>query len=309
MTRTLRRRALPSCQSLQAFEAAARHLSFSRASDELHLTQGAISQQVKMLEERLGAQLFTRRPRSIGLTAAGHFLYQPIRSLLQQMEDIVDSVPELADDELVVYAPPCMGSKWLMPRIKEFSQRHAKIRLRLSIGAKPVEIPSKVKHVSITIGPDGSGKDTRRDFLRNDSIFPVCSPRLLPSGSRLSDISDLKRFELLEVSDPDGNGSGSDWLSWLSLCGEEMRPQKPMLRFGDSLLAIQAAIAGSGIALARGLAAEPDLLSGSLVKPLNVEVNSEHAYYFVYSRDLEGCDEVACFREWLFEVVGPPARV
>lgn len=255
-----------------------------------------------MLENRLRVQLFFRSARSVGLTAAGHFLYQPIRNLLSEMEQIVDSVQELAnDDELVVYAPPSIGTKWLMPRIRQFRQRHSNIHLHLNMGANPPETTSNIKSVSITIGPDRD-KNARQDFLQGDSIFPVCSPNLLPSAG-LQHVSDLRGFELLEVSGTDGKGRGSNWLSWLSLCGDEARVRKPMLRFGDSLLAIQAAVAGSGIALARGWVAGPDLLSGSLVRPLNVEVSSEDAYYLVYPRNLEGCEQVVCFREWLFEAV------
>jgi LysR family transcriptional regulator, glycine cleavage system transcriptional activator len=291
---------------MQAFEAAARHLSFTRAADELHLTQAAISHQVKMLEKRLRVRLFSRSARTLGLTPAGHFLYQPIRSLLSQMEHMVDSVHELAEDELVVYAPPCIGAKWLMPRIKEFRRRHSNIHLRLNIGDSPPEMMSKVRSVSIAIGPDKRDNNTRQEFLQNDSIFPVCSPKLIPAEG-LQHVSDLKRFELLEVSaSRHYQANRSDWLSWLSMHGEEARFRTPALRFGDSLLAIQAAIAGSGIALARGWVAEPDLLSGSLVKPLDMEVSAEEAYYLVYPRDLDSCEQVICFREWLFEAAGSP---
>ncbi|WP_456720482.1 LysR substrate-binding domain-containing protein [Bradyrhizobium sp. USDA 4350] len=291
---------------MQAFEAAARHLSFTRAADELHLTQAAISHQVRVLERRLRVQLFSRSARTVALTATGHILYQPIRSVLFQMEHMIDSVHGLADDELVVYAPPCIGAKWLMPRIKEFSRRHSNIHLRLNIGAGPPEMTGKVRSVSIAIGADKRDNNTRQEFLQNDSIFPVCSPNLLPAEG-LRRVSDLKRFELLEVSaSGHGQASRSDWLSWLSTCGEEARLRKPTLCFGDSLLAIQAAVAGSGIALARGWVAEPDLLSGSLVKALNMEVSADEAYYLVCPRDLDNCEQVARFREWLFEAVGAP---
>ncbi|MGL3104086.1 LysR family transcriptional regulator [Bradyrhizobium sp. BR 1432] len=165
---------------MQAFEAAARHLSFTRAADELHLTQAAISHQVKMLEKRLRVQLFSRNARTVALTATGNSLYQPIRSLLSQMEHMVDTVHGLAEDELVVYAPPCIGAKWLMPRIKEFSRRHSNIHLRLNIGAGPPEMTGKVRSVSIAIGTGKRDNNTRQEFLENNSIFPVMQPNLLP---------------------------------------------------------------------------------------------------------------------------------
>jgi LysR family glycine cleavage system transcriptional activator len=162
---------------------------------------------------------------------------------------------------------------------------------------------SREKRISISIGEDTRSKNTRQEYLQSDSIFPVCSPTLLPSGSSLRHLDDLRMFELLDVSASPSDGAASDWTSWLSSCGEGGGVRKRTLRFGSSLLALQAAIAGTGVALARGWVAEPDLLAGSLVKPIDVEVSSEDPYYVVYHKGLENCEEVLCFREWLFDTV------
>jgi LysR family glycine cleavage system transcriptional activator len=220
------------------------------------------------------------------------------------MEYMVDSVDGLANsNELKVYAPSCIGTKWLMPRIKEFRRRHSKIQLCLNIGAAPPEVAQKDKNITISIGEGKRSKNTRQDYLQQDSIFPVCSPTLLPQGAPLRDVGDLKMFELLDVAGPVADGVDSEWMSWLSICGDGTVIRKPTLRFGNSLGTIQAAIAGSGIALARGWVAGPDLLSGALVKPIDIEVRSQDPYYLIYPRAFENHDAIISFREWLFETI------
>ena len=286
-------RRLPPLNALRAFEAAARHLSFTRAAAELHVTQAAISHQVKALEQHLGRKLFRRLNRALLLTDdAQAYLPSVSRAFTLLNEATGNLLSKKSPGPLTVSALPSFAARWLVPRLGRFRQVRPDIDLRIDPSAELSNFSGDDVDVSIRYGR-GKYPGLRTDWLMTEDIFPVCSPLLLAGAQALREPSDLEHHVLLH---DDGHG---DWRTWLlAAAADGVDPTRGPI-FTDSGMLIQAAMAGQGVALARGVLAADELAAGRLVRPFALSLPTEYAYYLVCPQDRAEQPKIAAFRDWL----------
>lgn len=288
-------RRLPPLNALRAFEAAARHLSFTRAAEELHVTQAAISHQVKALEEHLGRKLFRRLNRALLLSDDGQAYLPSVSRAFALLNDATRNLLERdAPGPLTVSALPSFAARWLVPRLGRFRQIHPDIDLRIDPSAALTDFASGDVDVGVRYGR-GKYPGLRADWLMTEDIFPVCSPALLSGEHPLRAPGDLEHQVLLH---DDGHG---DWRTWLLAAGvDRVDPTRGPI-FTDSSMLIQAAMAGQGVALARGVLAADELAAGRLVRPFTLSLPTEYAYYLVCPQNTAEQPKIAAFRDWLLD--------
>ncbi len=286
-------RRLPPLNALRAFEAAARHLSFTRAAGELHVTQAAISHQVKALEEHLGRKLFRRLNRALLLTDDGQAYLPSVSRAFTLLNDATsDLLTKHAPGPLTESALPSFDARWLVPREGRFRHIWPDIDLRIDPSAALSDFAGGDVDVGIRYGR-GKYPGMRADWLMTEDIFPVCSPALLEGPHPLRDPKDLEHQVLLH---DDGHG---DWRTWLLAAGvERVDPARGPI-FTDSSMLIQAAMAAQGVALARGVLAADELAAGRLVRPFTLSLPTEYAYYLVCPVNTAEQPKIAAFRDWL----------
>ncbi|MCZ7660049.1 MAG: transcriptional regulator GcvA [Xanthobacteraceae bacterium] len=292
----------PSLSAARAFEAAARTLNFTRAAAELGQTQGAISHQARELEDRLGIRLFERRARGLALTEAGRRYLPYVQDALARLragEELIRGAARGA--VLTVSVSPNFASKWLVPRLGQFSQAHPDLDLRISASVQHVDFGREDIDLAVRHG-DGDWPDLHVTRLCAESLFPVCSPGLLRSGPPIRAVADLARHVLIHDRDR------GRWHAWLAACGVAVpvRDRGPV--FDQTALAIDAAVAGQGIALARSALAALDLIAGRLVRPLPDAVPAEFAYWIVCRKAVAAAPKIRRFRAWLLAQAAADAR-
>ncbi|UEM06377.1 transcriptional regulator GcvA [Skermanella rosea] len=286
-------RRLPPLNAIRAFEAAARHLSFTRAAEELNVTQAAISHQIKGLEDVLGVPLFRRLNRALVLTEAGQGYLPPLREALDQIADATAKL-KAADGggSLTISTIASFAAKWLVPRLPHFQEQHPHLDVLLSTTPQMVDFTQQDVDAAIRFGR-GGWEGVRAEKLLTEDIFPVCSPALLEGPKRLRTPEDLAGFTLLHDDFLIG------WTMWLQSAGVRGVDAARGPRFTDSALVLQAAVAGHGIALARRVLAADDLDAGRLVAPFGITLPTELAYYFVAPPRYFDRPKVAAFYEWV----------
>lgn len=295
-------RKLPPLNSLKAFEAAARHLSFVRAADELCVTPAAVSQQIKLLEDHLDTLLFMRG-KNLSLSEAATEMLPLVSGAFDQLEKAV-SKAKRESTGLVVSVPPAFASRWLIPRLEDFDARLPGIELRLLATRRLVDFGSEDVDAAIRFGR-GNYPGLESDRLTMENIVPVASPRL---ASTIESASDLASCALLEDEWNTSNGVFPDWKTWLASIGWNAHSELKIRRFSDSGLTIQAAIAGMGVALAWQSLVEEDLKSGRLVKLPEGSMPSELGYHLVMPENRPHPDKTRLFRAWLLEQAGVQDR-
>jgi len=286
---------------MRAFEAAARHLSFTRAADELNVTQAAISHQVKALEQDLGMPLFERLNRALHLTKAGQTLYPAVTEALDILATAVDRLHR--DDrsgELTVTTTDSFAATWLVPRLGRFRKAFPQIDVRIATADESVDFARANVDLAIRYGT-GEWPDLSVERLMTEEIFPVCAPSLLRDGPPLEKPADLKHHTLLQ------DDMRIDWRMWLMAAGETDVPTGRGPIYQHSNLVLQAAEQGDGVALARSVLVADALSSGRLVKPFDVTLPARFAYYVVCPRADRDRPKVKAFREWLFDEIGQTA--
>jgi LysR family glycine cleavage system transcriptional activator len=294
-------RRLPPLNALRAFEAAARHLSFTKAAEELFVTQAAVSHQVKALEETLGIQLFRRFNRRLMLTDAGQ-AYLPA---LTEAFDGIDSASRRlrAEDEagpLKVSVANSLAAKWLLPRLPRFQKRHPEIDVVVSASDLSVDFSRDDFDMGIRFGR-GDYPGLRVDLLMRDWVFPLCSPALMDGPHPLQSPADLKRHTLLHEERTRGEFPG--WSEWLETVGvSDVNPERGPV-YSHASLVLQAAIDGQGVALTRGSLAALDLEARRLVQPFGPALPSSFSCYVVTPPAATDRPKVKAFRDWLFEEV------
>lgn len=292
-------RRLPPLNALRAFEAAARHLSFTKAAEELFVTQAAISHQVKALEETLGIQLFRRFNRRLMLTDAGQ-VYLP--ALSEAFDGIETATRRLdAADEagpLKVSVPNSVAAKWLLPRLPRFRERHPEIEVEISASDRLTDFARDQVDMAIRYGL-GRYPGLRVDPLMEDTVFPVCSPALMEGDPPLRTADDLKRHTLMH--DEVAAEEAPAWRNWLAAAGITGVQAERGPRYSHSSLVIQAAIDGQGVALGRSTLVALDLEAGRLVQPFGPALPSHFAVYVVSPPANADRPKVMAFREWLFD--------
>ena len=288
---------LPPLNALRAFEAAARHLSFTKAAEELHVTQSAISHQVKLLEEYLGMKLFRRLNRALVLTDEGQLYLPPVMRVFDQLYEATKRLTENeARGRLTVSILPSFAARWLVPRLGQFMKLYPELDVRLAPSLELVDFVRDEVDLGIRYGR-GHYPGLRVDRLMTEDVFPVCSPELLKGEHPLKQPQDLKHHVLMH---DDEHG---EWRTWLLSAGvKDVDPARGPT-FTDSSMLIQAAVAGQGVALARGALAADDLASGALIRPFTLSLPVEYAYYIVSPEDAADRPKVSAFREWLLQEV------
>ncbi len=292
-------RRLPSLNALRAFEAAARHLSFTKAAEELHVTQAAVSHQIKGLEEQLGLPLFRRLNRRLLLTDAGQ-AYLP--ALSEAFDGIAEATERLSAERrgsaLKVSTLPSTAAKWLLPRLSRFREQHPDIDILVSAADALVDFRRDDMDLAIRYGR-GVYPGLECLPLMPDEIFPVCSPGLLADGPPLQRAEDLAHHTLLH--DQTTEGEIQNWRTWFDLIGLTGVDPGRGPGFSDSNLLLEAAAAGQGVALGRRSLALADLASGRLVIPFGPIVPSQNRYYIVYPPTKATLPALLAFRDWLLE--------
>ena len=295
---------LPSLNGLRAFEAAARHLSFTIAASELNVTQTAISHQIKRLEEELGLKLFIRQNRALALTPQGHDYLPGVRAAFNDLRLATDRLKRRDNDHvLTVSTLASMASKWLLPRISMFQKAHPDIDVRITTSTSMVDFKSGDVDAAIRYGR-GQWPGLRADWLTADHLFPVCSPALLTGKKALRQPQDLAGHTLLHSS----GGYDDDWRLWLTAAGLPANISKqPDLTFDMIFMTLQAAIDGLGVAIGRTTYVEGDLAKGRLVVPFNISLPADAGFYLVSPEASSDSRKLKAFREWLRSQV-PPER-
>ena len=286
-------RRLPSLKALRAFEAAARHQSFTRAADELCVTQGAVSHQVKSLELQLGVRLFQRDGHSIALSEAGRSYLNVLRNAF----DLIDAGTQqlqrpIKSHVLTVSVSPNFAAKWLVPRLGSFAMAYPEIDVRVSASMEHADLVRDSVDLAVRHGT-GSWPGLHITRLCEEELFPVCSPRLVFGKRPLRAPADLARFPLLHLELRDA------WEEWLQAANVEGVNLGRGHIFNQASLAIDAAVDGQGIALSRSALSARDLLAGRLVRPFALALPAPFAYYVVCPRALAAHPKIVAFRTWL----------
>jgi DNA-binding transcriptional LysR family regulator len=299
------RNALPALDLLVGFEAAARHLSFTKAGEELFLTQSAVSRQIKELEDQLGVELFQRRHRALALTDAGKSFYASAAQVLTTMRAATDRLRAQAGKKgLSVTTTHSFAALWLIPRLAGFTRSHPGIDVRIMADTRVQDLDRDGLDLAIRHGPASlAGSNAVR--LMGERVFPVCSPKLVKDKSKpLREPQDLRYHCLLQYDDPEGRHPWLHWKTWLEV--ERIADLRPAgtLSFSGYEQIIPAAVAGHGVGLGRTPLVKDLLASGELVAPFKSSADPARAYYAVVSKSAEGRLEVAEFVAWLKQEAG-----
>jgi LysR family glycine cleavage system transcriptional activator len=310
---------LPPLNALRVFEAAARHLSFKDAAAELHITQAAVSHQVKSLEEYLGIELFRREGRGVQLTEAARASLPRLREGFDALAAAVETIHERgAETELSITAPPVFAARWLMPRLAEFSRLAPDIEVRVVGSSRMVDagaldsaalmsnldLRSETSGVEIHLGA-GDYPGFRADRLFSVSMALVASPDLAPP---LREPADLANHVLLHDDAMDLVADGDAWQKWLEAAGVADRVDGSRgPHFSTNMLSIEAASQKLGVALALRPLVDADIASGRLVEPFGIEMKPGSAYFLVCPEVIADRPAVAAFRAWLLKKAGEPS--
>jgi LysR family glycine cleavage system transcriptional activator len=294
---------LPSLNGLRAFEAAARHLSFTAAAAELNVTQTAISHQIKRLEDELGIALFVRQNRALALTPQARDYLPGIRAAFNDLRLATDRLRRNDHDRvLTVSTLASLASKWLLPKLPAFQAAHPGIDVHITTSTSMVDFKSGDVDAAIRYGR-GRWAGLRADWLTADQLFPVCSPRLLTGETPLREPADLARYTLLHSS----AAYDDDWRLWLTAAGLPTDiSRQPGLSFDMIFMTLQAAIDGLGVAIGRTTYVEGDLASGRLVVPFRISLPADAGFYLVAPEAAAETPKLTAFRDWLLASI--PAK-
>ncbi|GAA4334746.1 LysR substrate-binding domain-containing protein [Pigmentiphaga soli] len=310
------RRALPSMAALSAFEAAGRLGSFSAAAEELHVTQGAISRQIRGLEEYLGTRLFLRLTRQVELTAAGEAYLREVQYALDYVERATAGFRTRQSQHVVltISALPSIASFWLMSRLVGFSQRYPHIDTRVLTSIRAVDLQSNEADVAIRVGPlPGKSYEARlpridlemvtnwrgvhAEPLFDDVLVPVLSPGLPEPGHEIREPRDLLRYPLIHTA-----SRARAWPDWLALYGLQEPERGERAEYGHFFMAIEAARKGQGVALIPGVLLSG--IGGGLVAPIRCTTPSAGSYYLLMRSDRVQDPQCAAFCDWIQEQAG-----
>ena len=304
-------RDLPALDLLKAFEAAARHLSFTRASAELHLSQSAVSRQIQQLETQLGAPLFVRRTRALELTDAGARYYRDVALALQHLRTASANLRDAIHAEgITVTTAMTFASLWLVPRLADFQARHPDIEVRIvadnavrNLARDRIDVA--IRYSGRALAGDGATK------LFGERVLPVCSPRVA-ERHRIRKPEDLARCVLLDFADPDRLVPWLAWSAWFTALGVTPPKTKGGMQLSHYEMVLRAAIGGQGIALGRFPLIQPLLDEGTLVAPLQASRYGAdtrgRAYWMIASDEARERAEVKVFMDWVMAQARTAAR-
>ncbi len=289
---------LPPLNAMRMFEAAARHLSFTKAAEELFVTQAAVSHQIKTLEANLGVPLFRRLNRALILTDQGQTLLPYVRDAFDQLTTGVQQLEQLCcAGSLAVTTTPSFAGHWLVGRLGRLRCRHPEIELRLSATERNVDLLKEGFDCGIRHGL-GDWPGFRAERLFQAAIVPVCSPSLLDGDIPLAQPADLARHTILRAMD-----GAEEWQVWLKAAGLEGLALENSLGFDTGELALKAAVSGIGVAMGRLPLINEALASGTLVEPFDIEFDEQYAYYFIAPEATADQPKIEAFRRWILDEV------
>jgi len=290
-------RRLPPLNALKAFEAAARHLSFTKAAEELFVTQAAVSHQIKALEEFLSMKLFLRRNRTLLLTEEGQAYFLELKDIFKHLQEATERLlAKGSKGAITVAMPPSFASQWLVPRISRFSIEHPDIDVRIKAVDFDEGFLEDDVDVAIYYGK-GRWSGVKADKLHTEYLTPLCSPMLFNGPKPLNSLSDLKHHVLLH------DLSREAWKNWLKSVGVSGVNVNQGPVFSHSMLVLQAAALGQGIALGNTILARPELDAGRLIMPFEEKVASRDAFYLVCDEAQADLGKIAAFRSWILAQV------
>ncbi|MDC0610430.1 transcriptional regulator GcvA [Vibrio sp.] len=284
---------LPPLNSLRVFESAARHLSFTRAAEELFVTQAAVSHQIKTLEEFLGLKLFRRRNRSLLLTEEGQNYFSDMKDIFSSIQEATDKLLERSEKgALTISLPPSFAIQWLVPRLADFNRQQPDIDVRIKAVDK--DEGSLVEDVDVAIYyGKGNWPGLRADKLYQEFLIPLCSPQLLEGDKPITSLSDLAKHTLLHDT------SRQEWKQFVKENGIGNVNVNHGPIFSHSTMVLQAAAHGQGIALGNNVLAQPEIASGRLVAPFDKVLMTDNAFYVVCHEKQADLGRVATFRDWM----------
>ena len=294
---------LPPLNALKAFEVAGRHMSFSRAAEELHVTPAAISHQIKALETDLGVKLFRRLNRSLQLTEAGQACLPGLRSAFETMASAVGRVRDKEDwNVLTISAPPAFGARWLVPRIVDFRTANPQIQVRIDPAIRSMDPVRDSVDVAIEFSQGHySGRSVQRSAQRlfGQDVFPVCGPELLDGKNPLTTPDDLRGHTLIHFDAPMDDPGWPNWETWLRANNVDRLDPNKGPHFTSPNFTTQALLAGHGVALMAELVVESELATGTLVKPFDISYPGDLSYWALATSVDSEDDPVTLFWNWL----------
>lgn len=294
--------------ALRAFEASARHQSFSAAAAELHVTPAAVGQLVRSLEEWIGAPLFLRtssgRTRLVPTEAAARALPE-LRIGFDRLNVGLDRLREAsANGVLTVTVSPAFAAKWLLPRIDRFHVQHPETDVRLDTSLKLLDFITQGIDIGVRYGA-GNWPGLASEKLMEEEVYPVCSPELLRNRERLHKPGDLASETLIHDLSVDSHAGFVTWDAWLEKAGAQMVATQRGLKVNNSAAVLQAAIDGHGVALARSVLAQDDVTAGRLIRLFpKIKFKSPLSYYVVYRSECATLPRLTAFQEWLKHEAG-----
>ncbi len=295
MRLTHTKRALPSLNAVKSFEAAARHLSFTYAAEELCVTQGAISRMVQSLESELGVQLFLRGKRNLELTEAGATYYAHVAEALDRIAASTRAIQRIdgSGGVLSISALPTFTMRWLMPRLHTFQQQHPEILVDVTTTDRIVNLSSGAIDIGIRYGL-GQWPDTEATLLMHENVGVFCSPALLKNGPHLTTLADLPAHRLLQhTTRPDA------WHTFFNTHDLPTPDTRQSPGFEHFFMIIEAAANGMGVALLPVFLAQAELAAGRLIQPLPQTLMNERAYYIAHRLQANRIRKIRLFKEWL----------
>ena len=301
-------RRMPTLNALKAFEAAARHESFTRAAEELFVTQGAVSHRVKALEAELGLKLFNRERQGLVITEAGRDYLIVVRDAFDRIAQGTERLLQRqSGGALAVSVSPNFAAKWLVHRLGRFAEVHPEIDLRVSAQPHHVDFAREDIDLAIRHG-EGNAPGLHITRLCVEELFPVCSPKLFAGRNPLRQPSDLGRFTLIHVSDRQGWSNRQGWSQWLEFAGVSGVDNSRGLVVDQASIAIDAAVDGQGVVLTRTALAAWDLLGGRLVRPFDIAMPASYGYWIVCAKATAKLPKIVAFSEWLLAEAAEDAR-
>ena len=289
-------RRLPPLNSLKSFEAAGRLLSFTRAANELNVTQAAVSHQIKVIEDFLGLSLFIRYPRKLALTEQGRLLLPDVIEAFDKVSNAIGAISQESSSKMIsVRLAPSFAAKWLSPRLKYFWLQHPEIDLCLYHAHPAVEFDREQIDIAVTYGK-GDWPGVVADPILSLDFYPVCTPAFMSNDRPLSNIDNLRYYSLLH------DANYECWADWLKLAGlQEINANKGTI-IDDTNVLIQAAVDGQGVALGSSTFVQDLLDSGRLIKPFDITLVNEFAYYVVCPEAHLKNPSVQAFKDWLLDL-------
>lgn len=290
---------LPPLSAVRAFEAAARHLSFTRAAEELAMTQAAVSYQIKVLEDRIGAPLFTRRPRQVSLTEAGQLLATAATEAFRTLAEGYERARSGGGGTLSISTIPTFAANWLALNLGSFQMAHPTIAVRVETGTRMVDFAQEDFDIGIRTGGSGVWKGLTSHLLFHADFTPMLSPKLAASIGGVREPADLLKLPIVDAGDP-------WWHNWFTLAGIDARAElatRPRSQLGSQSYEGRAAVAGLGVGILTRALFVSELANGSLVQPFDIVGDDGHAYWLVYREQRSKVPRIRAFRDWILSEV------